>query len=39
MSFGLEQEDRSLITPMALAHPLDPIKSMSKNERRNLWAG
>ena len=26
-----------LITPMALAHPLHPIKSRSRNKRRNLW--
>ena len=28
-----------LITPMALAHPLYPIKSRSRNKRRNLWVG
>ena len=28
-----------LITPMALAHPLPPIKSRSRNKRRNLWVG
>ena len=28
-----------LITPMALAHPLHPIKSRSRNTRRNLWGG
>ena len=28
-----------LITPMALAHPLHPIKSRLKNKRRNLWVG
>ena len=28
-----------LITPMALAHPLHPIKSRSRNKRRNLWVG
>ena len=27
------------ITPMALAHPLHPIKSRSRNKRRNLWVG
>ena len=27
------------ITPMALAHPLHPIKSRSRNTRRNLWVG
>ena len=29
-------EDGSLITPMALAHPLYPIKSRLRNKRRNL---
>ena len=28
-----------LITPMALAHPLHPIRSRSRNKRRNRWAG
>ena len=28
-----------LITPMALAHPLHPIKSRSRNKRQNLWVG
>ena len=28
-----------LITPMALAHPLHPIKIRSRNQRRNLWVG
>ena len=28
-----------LITPMALAHPLHPIKSRLGNKRRNLWVG
>ena len=28
-----------LITPMALTHPLHPIKSRSRNKRRNLWVG
>ena len=28
-----------LITPMALAHPLHPIKSRSGNKCRNLWVG
>ena len=28
-----------LITPMALAHPLHPIRSKSRNQRRNLWVG
>ena len=27
----------SLITPMALAHPLHPIGNRSRNKRRNLW--
>ena len=37
MIFGLEQEGGSLITPMALAHPLHPIDNRSRNKRRNLW--
>ena len=28
-----------LINPMALAHPLHPIKSRSRNKRQNLWVG
>ena len=32
--FGLEQEGRSLIAPMALAHPLHPIDNRSRNRRR-----
>ena len=28
-----------LITSMALAHPLHPITSRSRNKRRNLWVG
>ena len=28
-----------LITPMALAYPLHPIKNRSMNKRRNLWVG
>ena len=28
-----------LMTPMALAHPLHPIKSRSRNKRRKLWVG
>ena len=36
MSFGLEQDCGILITPMALARPLRPINSKSKNKRRNL---
>ena len=39
MVFGLEQQDGSLITPMALAHPLHPIGSRSRHKRRNLWVG
>ena len=39
MIFGLEQEDGSLIAPMALAHPLHPIDNRSRNKRRNLWVG
>ena len=37
--FGLEQEGGILIAPMALAHPLHPIDSRSRNKRRNLWVG
>ena len=37
--FGLEQEGGSLIVPMALAHPLHPIDSRSRNRRRYLWVG
>ena len=39
MSFGLKQDGGSLITPMALTHPLHPINSRSRNKRRNLWVG
>ena len=39
MIFGLEQEGRSLIAPMALAHSLHPIDNRSRNKRRNLWVG
>ena len=39
MIFGLEQEGGSLIAPMALAHPLNPIDNRSRNKRRNLWIG
>ena len=39
MIFGLEQEDGSLIAPMALAHPLHPIHNRSRNKHRNLWDG
>ena len=28
-----------LISPLALAHPLHPIKSRSRNKRWNLWVG
>ena len=35
--FGLEQEEKSFITPMALAHPLYPITSRLRNKRRDLW--
>ena len=38
-SFGLEQEGGSLIAPMALAHPLHPIDSRSRNRHQNLWVG
>ena len=37
--YGLGQEGGSLITPMALAHPLHPIDNRSRNKRRNLWVG
>ena len=36
MGFRLKEEDESLITPMALAHPLHPIKSRSGNKCTNL---
>ena len=39
MVFGLEQEGGSVITPMALAHPLHPIRRRSGNKRRNRWVG
>ena len=39
MSFGLEPEGGSLITPTALAHPLHPINDRSRNKHRNLWVG
>ena len=39
MSFWLEQEGGSLITPMALARPLHPINSRSRNKRRDRWVG
>ena len=31
--------DMVLTTPVALAHPLHPIRSRSRNKRRNLWVG
>ena len=31
--------DQKVIIPMALAHPLLPINSRSRNKRRNLWVG
>ena len=31
--------DESLITPMALTHPLHPIRSRPRNQGRNLWVG
>ena len=37
--FGLEQEGGSLIAPMALARPLNPINHRSRNRRRNLLVG
>ena len=37
--FRLEQDARSLITPMGLAHSLHPIRSRLRNKRRNLWDG
>ena len=37
--FGLEQEGGSLIAPMALTHPFNPIDNRSRNKRRNLWVG
>ena len=37
MSYGLEHVCGSLITPMALVHPLHPINNRSKKKRRNLW--
>ena len=39
MIFGLEKEGGSLITPMALAHPLHPIENKSRNKRQKLWVG
>ena len=37
--FWTRTGDRSLIAPMALAHPLHPIDNRSRNRRRNLWVG
>ena len=37
VGFGLEQENGSFITPIALAHHLHPIISRSRNKRRYLW--
>ena len=34
MGFGLEQGDGSLITPMALAHHLHPIRRRSRNKHQ-----
>ena len=31
MVFGLEHEDEIVITPMALAHPLHPFRSRSRD--------
>ena len=39
MAFGIEQQDGSLINPLALVHPLHAIRNRSKNKHRNLWAG
>ena len=39
MVFGLEPEDGSVITPMALAHLLYPIRSRSRNKCRNMCVG
>ena len=39
MSFGFEQEDGSLIAPMALAHSFHPIDIRLRNRRRDLWFG
>ena len=39
MSLELERKDGSLVTPMALAHPLHPIRSRSKNKRWDPWDG
>ena len=37
--FGLELEGGSWITPVALAHPLHPVRSRSRNKHWNLWVG
>ena len=37
--FGLELEGGSLITHMALGHPLHPINSRSRKKRRDMWVG
>ena len=37
--FGLEQEYGSWITPMALAHPLHPVRSRLRNKHWNMWVG
>ena len=39
MVLGLEQGDGSFITPMALAHPLHPVRSRSRNKCRKLRVG
>ena len=39
MVIRLEQDNEILITPIALAHPLHPIRSRSRNKRGNLWFG
>ena len=36
MCFGLELEDRSLVSSMVVARPIHPIRSRSK-KGRNLW--
>ena len=35
MFFGLEQEDGSVITPVAMAHPLQPLRKTSRNKHWN----
>ena len=39
MGFGLEQDDGSSITPMALVHHRQPIGNKSRKKRRDLWVG